>query len=1448
MEAAKHPNTLNRVREVKSLSALAWSRRTKTSWIKQTPSPRTHRRTVYPWLLRRRHSGIGRAPRIPIVTLPAGPLASCSTLGRPRSPIGAGGRRGPCQVQQGTVACYDEVSDEGILSETSSPVSYASDDGGLQFDATFGDPGGIAGAEDVALRTRCLGKGVPLSVPVMLVLRSLVRALAALKRDVVSFLASVFKVDSHRMLVIRVAAAISGVSASSVTRAWQSSVKKLEDRLDRHNAAAARHRDTHTLRDRRVSSGGGRPSEADRRTTMKNIIRTAIAAAVEGQSFYGYERMLHRMRLASAQVGHRYQDRKFAARVVQMAGLVLRQLDAHDWQSRLPGIGIASDFAVLADPVSLGVQIRSKHDVLNVMCLAVVGCGGQIYCPFFAAPAMPFGSHGGREMCKLMVQTLEEHPAVFGRGVLRRRLSSVCGDGALTLGGPDHRHSSTKAAELLWRTVHAELQGQVPDMTSWDAFHRVDVAAWRAVKRVPMAQAVFEVAKQLDILFGVDEGVLLYRGAVAAMALQATAIRAPGGTRKVGYLAGTPGSVLQNYKAIIGSIHARLAWISEGRSSQTISHLSQVCRILTDASFIAFSAFLDDLLGKTLHPFSTQVQKAIEPAVFARAQRRLMGRLRQLPDQLRSTRRLLRVISLCRQWVTAIELKTLWLAHASSGAGLMLPNLWRAVAEMLTTATPCYQGVELASAEFLDPSISHCLGPHCQCPGRIAAGGALRVPVVVRGRRVLVPPWVAHGSRLQTYDGDLVGVSARWQTWPLGADVPPGLRNVLRIRRASCTGCRVPHDFFITHDSLDGALKAAAKLVVELHLELDQILGSVGVNDGMASLLQNVAKCFDWGSLARQAPSADHVLAFREVASVMEPLMRLTDYPVHADFQDVSRTWPAFEELAVQYVVLCRRVRDAAAGAGLREGEVPNARRPPAEVAQAARRWSKVVAYKVSPVWSRGVLRHVLRTCLARASRNASVSPSRTARSAVLYEVCTLVCLFEGEVPEEAFKTYRVSVNSLSPARGLHRHLAIKVSRDLGHDRARKLVRVIAEEIEVDISAVSAAVDMHAWFSVGHRRGRPPLCWHVARLHHRCRLLAPPDAACESIGSQMRWLWDQRMSSISPTVFADKVHLTSAGVSCLGGDRDETIVETILLMLEKASLKKLTPFEGVRRSSTTKRLHVAEKLMRLKDSGRNHIGVDESHVEALSVSLWEEAAPGLAAHHQQLKGRARAGWPTDLPAVLVEVLSRVTRGPRMPTVLPSVDLMHVDGRNVAVSVRNRAVAAWFASEDGQKWGAERRRLLHHGEPDAIISTRSSRDIAGADGDANGSRAAEPAGSASSAPSAPPSASRIAAARPPAPTDAAGIGGRGRGRGRGDAAPGGRGRGRGRGGDVAYDVVGCGRGDAAAGGRGRGDTAVGGRGAAGTCGGVSGSVSAASAGNSATSSAAIGGAATKKCRR
>ena len=123
---------------------------------------------------------------------------------------------------------------------------------------------------------------------------------------------------------------------------------------------------------------------------------------------------------------------------------------------------------------------------------------------------------------------------------------------------------------------------------------------------------------------------------------------------------------------------------------------------------------------------------------------------------------------------------------------------------------------------------------------------------------------------------------------------------------------------------------------------------------------------------------------------------------------DATHRVPA--ELCVQSVVLCRRVPTAAAPAGLC-GEAPTRRGPPPEVAKAASRSSKTVACRVSPVWSRGVLRHVLGICLARASKK---TVWQIKSGAALYEVCSLVCLFDGAVPPEAFNTHKVSVTSLS--------------------------------------------------------------------------------------------------------------------------------------------------------------------------------------------------------------------------------------------------------------------------------------------------------------------------------------------------------------------------------------------------------------------------------------------------
>ena len=159
---------------------------------------------------------------------------------------------------------------------------------------------------------------------------------------------------------------------------------------------------------------------------------------------------------------------------------------------------------------------------------------------------------------------------------LRARCAAVCGDGALCQGGPDHRHTSTAAAEKFWTILHPSASGAasggpavdgvrssgaqgsgsgpsprqaVPLCAVWDPFHRVDAAAWRAIRSVPLAVRVFDTSKELDYLLAQGEGALFFRGARALLGgSESRSLRAPGGTRKIGHLSGTPGALLENYK------------------------------------------------------------------------------------------------------------------------------------------------------------------------------------------------------------------------------------------------------------------------------------------------------------------------------------------------------------------------------------------------------------------------------------------------------------------------------------------------------------------------------------------------------------------------------------------------------------------------------------------------------------------------------------------------------------------------------------------------------------------------------------------------------------------------------------------------------------------------------------------------------------------------------------
>ena len=94
--------------------------------------------------------------------------------------------------------------------------------------------------------------------------------------------------------------------------------------------------------------------------------------------------------------------------------------------------------------------------------------------------------------------------------------------------------------------------------TFWDSFHRCDVAVWHAIRAVPSAAQVYDVAKDIDSMFGQSEGYILYRGVTEVLGEAHTRVRALGKTRKVVYLSGAPGSLAQSFRAIIGSVRARI--------------------------------------------------------------------------------------------------------------------------------------------------------------------------------------------------------------------------------------------------------------------------------------------------------------------------------------------------------------------------------------------------------------------------------------------------------------------------------------------------------------------------------------------------------------------------------------------------------------------------------------------------------------------------------------------------------------------------------------------------------------------------------------------------------------------------------------------------------------------------------------------------------------------------
>ena len=191
--------------------------------------------------------------------------------------------------------------------------------------------------------------------------------------------------------------------------------------------------------------------------------------------------------------------------------------------------------------------------------------------------------HDGQSQANLVLNSLMAHPCQITEAGLRSRLAACGGDGAITRGGPQAKHSSTKSAEILWSAC----KGSEP-VTIWGLFHRSDIAQNAAGEKIPMVGEMLDVAAHCNRLFGVNAGKIILRGVANQLNERALAVDQLSGTRKLASLSGAPANLYRNFKLYHGSLVVRLEQTERNIGSQTKQSLTEVGRRLSDGSFVVF--------------------------------------------------------------------------------------------------------------------------------------------------------------------------------------------------------------------------------------------------------------------------------------------------------------------------------------------------------------------------------------------------------------------------------------------------------------------------------------------------------------------------------------------------------------------------------------------------------------------------------------------------------------------------------------------------------------------------------------------------------------------------------------------------------------------------------------------------------------------------------------------
>jgi len=493
---------------------------------------------------------------------------------------------------------------------------------------------------------------------------------------------------------------------------------------------------------------------------------------------------------------------------------------------------------------------------------------------------------------------------------------------------------------------------------------------------------------------------------------------------------------------------------------------------------------------------------------------------------------------------------------------------------------PSFRGVELLIVPPRDSQEWACLGPHCQCASRQPGRNPQVIFIKIRGRRrkARVPHWVgtpgiAGAAAAQERHGPIWFAEHKRADLPsLGRRADSGRFRPI-IRHPAASRCIVPWSLVAAFDDLDAAASSALRFISEVARQHSSLFGSEGESAGMRSAVDAMAACFDWEHLVVRAPTADQVREFGTLAHLLMPYLAHTEWPPADIFPNVVREWPSADNLLIQYVLLCSRLRSV--------------RRPP---------WWVHAGAVVEPVIAGGLEMWLANSVFGPRLHDVALPflpdglPEACAaalRRALTGRIAMVLSSFLRQ--KSANGPFYVSLRGLAfvgyPWRGKmqpHKMRSV-VSRTwrcrLGctlpgglvaltlPGMSGKLAYVRVPKRQLDWSAVSAALDMDPFFAHGRSPGARS-AWHAARIHNFCRPMGSPEAVCERVGSLMRQQWSPGRH-IDAGTLTDEVLLRDAQVKCLGGSRDERIclevAKCMLFLGRRPLVSEVSKRERVRR-------------------------------------------------------------------------------------------------------------------------------------------------------------------------------------------------------------------------------------------------------------------------------------------